>query len=276
MRVEEYHLIGKTPDESACEDEIVTTDDFAAVLDGTTSIVSNGEGEMTSGKKAVTLLSKVIKTMPGDTGMQSFFCRLNETIADMYRREGTTEQARCDPQYRSSAAAVVYSRVHSEVWLIGDCQALLDDQSITAWKDADRLLSEVRALYLESELLNGVSIAQLRRNDTGRAYIRELLIRQKKFQNSKSTLPYAYHVIDGFLDDIDRAVKVVSVPKACRHIVLASDGYPILKPTWQETEKLLQEIIREDPLCFRTYKSTKGVYHGNRSFDDRAYLSVRL
>jgi glycerophosphoryl diester phosphodiesterase len=58
--------------------------------------------------------------------------------------------------------------------------------------------------------------------------------------------------------------------------VLASDGYPYLKDTLIASEQALQELLQNDPMLFRDYKTTKSVQEGNLSFDDRAYLKILL
>lgn len=272
MRVEEYQLIGKEENPLKCEDDVIITDDFVAVVDGATSQVQSSE--KSPGLKAVNRVREALEGIPGDIDAIECFERLNASIADIYREEGVYEKAKKYPEYRSSAAAIIYSRFRSEIWLIGDCQGLIDDRVVADWKGADSLLSDVRAMYLESEILKGKSIDELRAKDTGREYIRELLIRQKLFQNSGSDSPYAYTVLDGFLSSAREAVHIYSVPETCQRIVLASDGYPSLKPTLLESERELHEIISADPLCFRDFKSTKGVYSGNVSFDDRAYVRL--
>jgi len=274
MLVKEVQLTGKAGDDANCEDAVIANDRFVAVIDGTTSLVSTGKGELSPGKKAVNLISEMIEAMPGEIGAQEFFRRLNEGLSESYREEGTYEKAKSSPEYRTSAAAIVYSRAHAQLWLVGDCQALVDEIPVTSWKNADWLLSEVRAMFLESEILGGKTIAALRKEDTGRAFIEPLLVRQKLFQNCACEHSYTYHVLDGFLEDFETAIETHDVPDDTKQLVLASDGYPVLKPSLRESEEALQEIIVEDPLCFRRYKSTKGVYEGNVSFDDRAYVRV--
>lgn len=56
-------------------------------------------------------------------------------------------------------------------------------------------------------------------------------------------------------------------------IVLASDGYPELQETYQESERILQRTLIHDPLIInRLYRSTKGLTPGNLSYDDRTYI----
>lgn len=53
-------------------------------------------------------------------------------------------------------------------------------------------------------------------------------------------------------------------------------GYPVLQRTLADSEAKLEEVLEQDPLCFRMYKTTKGLVEGNVSFDDRSYLRFRV
>ena len=59
-------------------------------------------------------------------------------------------------------------------------------------------------------------------------------------------------------------------------VIMASDGYPVLADTLEETERLLACSLAEDPLRIGEHPSTKGVAAGNESFDDRTYLRIKL
>ena len=82
---------------------------------------------------------------------------------------------------------------------------------------------------------------------------------------------YKVRVLDGFFEDMS-SIKIIDVPDNAQEIVLASDGYPELLPTLEESERALKEILAEDPLFILRHKSTKGLQKGNNSFDDRAYI----
>ena len=74
--------------------------------------------------------------------------------------------------------------------------------------------------------------------------------------------------VDGTLDQIDLQFE----DNAAVCVVLASDGYPLLRPTLQQSEQDLDRLLKEDPQCCRLYESTKGLKPGNKSFDDRTYV----
>lgn len=58
--------------------------------------------------------------------------------------------------------------------------------------------------------------------------------------------------------------------------MLASDGYPKLMPTLNESEAELQRLLEEDPLCIYENIATKGLNEGQTSFDDRSYIRFRI
>jgi len=77
-------------------------------------------------------------------------------------------------------------------------------------------------------------------------------------------------VLNGFPIHSNHVI-ILPVPQHSQ-LVLASDGYPVLKDTLAESEAALRELIQKDPLCYRENKGTKGLAKGNDSFDDRTYI----
>jgi glycerophosphoryl diester phosphodiesterase len=58
-------------------------------------------------------------------------------------------------------------------------------------------------------------------------------------------------------------------------IVLASDGYPVLCPTLQESEEQLKKQREEDPLNIGRFQATKAFHPDFNSFDDRSYIRLK-
>ncbi|WP_231954516.1 hypothetical protein [Actinoplanes derwentensis] len=69
---------------------------------------------------------------------------------------------------------------------------------------------------------------------------------------------------------------VRSVPEDVTELVMASDGYPVIGRTLAESESVLADLLERDPWCVRELAGTKGVLAGQTSFDDRAYLRLRI
>ena len=80
-----------------------------------------------------------------------------------------------------------------------------------------------------------------------------------------------YAVIDGFPIP-ETKVPIILLDFQPWEIVLASDGYPWLAPTLEETEALLDKQRQNDPLNVGEFKATKAFVKGNNSFDDRSYI----
>jgi hypothetical protein len=71
-------------------------------------------------------------------------------------------------------------------------------------------------------------------------------------------------------------VVVHPVPEEIDELVIASDGYPFIGETLAASESELARLLAIDPWCVAELAGTKGVRPGQVSFDDRAYLRVRL
>ncbi len=186
-----------------------------------------------------------------------------------------TKMHQKDPSQRVTAALIVLSIPRRELWFVGDCQCMVDDRLIQNTKPVDDITAQARAMFLETKLQKGATIEALRQNDTGRAFILPLLKQQQLFQNNPAAGPYCYAVIDGFFVP-DEGIRIEPVPPATQTLILASDGYPLLKESLEASEHELHHILEEDPLLFRLYKSTSGVQIGAASYDDRAYIKLRL
>ena len=88
---------------------------------------------------------------------------------------------------------------------------------------------------------------------------------------ANETGEFGYDVING--GDICPNNVIIYPVKPGDRIILASDGYPELFDTLDETESHLFRLLEKDPMCIHELRGTKGVRPGNQSFDDRSYIS---
>ena len=115
---------------------------------------------------------------------------------------------------------------------------------------------------------NQVGRPEAEPDDPARDLIMPYLRLQSRFANRRGT--YGYFVFDGFTDP---TYPIRTVPIAPGdEVVLASDGYPLLRPTLAESERELARLRQDDPSLIHEYRSTKGFVAGQESFDDRTYL----
>ena len=286
MKIIESSIIGKKSSE-ACEDGMVVTDDFIAVIDGSTSKTPKHlNPDMKNGRYAMMLISEYIwEELKADASVDDFCQGVTAYIYNkVYEKLGVEERLKEHPEERLTASAILYSRTRNEVWMVGDCQAIIDGKLYENGKPYEQEIARKRVELIEQ----GLSPAEARKQ------IEPLLIKAMLSGQNQT-----YTVIDGF-PIYREGVKVVSVsdsssvqdsvpasdsvpcsdsasasdtiPSSSSEIVLASDGYPFLKPTLAASEAALAEQIANDPQNIHSFIATKGIVEGNKSFDDRTYI----
>ena len=286
MKIIESSIIGKKSPE-ACEDGMVVTDDFIAVIDGSTSKTPKHlNPDMKNGRYAMMLISEYIREeLKTDASVDEFCQGVTAYIYNkVYEKLGVEERLKEHPEERLTASAILYSRIRNEVWMVGDCQAVIAGKLYENGKPYEEKIARKRVELIEQ----GLSPAEARKQ------IEPLLIKAMLSGQNQT-----YTVIDGF-PIYREGVKVVSVSDSCSvqdsvpvsdsvpcsdsvsasgtipssssEIVLASDGYPFLKPTLAASEAALAEQIANDPQNIHSFIATKGIVEGNKSFDDRTYI----
>ena len=262
MKIIESSIIGKKSPE-ACEDGMVITDDFIAVIDGSTSKTPKHlNPDMKNGRYAMMLISEYIREeLKADASVDDFCQGVTAYIYNkVYEKLGVEERLKEHPEERLTASAILYSRTRNEVWMVGDCQAIIDGKLYENGKPYEQEIARKRVELIEQ----GLSPAEARKQ------IEPLLI-EAMLSGQNQT----YTVIDGF-PIYREGVKVVALKtkpvSSPNEVVLASDGYPFLKPTLAASEAALAEQIANDPQNIHSFIATKGIVEGNKSFDDRTYI----
>lgn len=292
MKIIESCIIGKKSPE-ACEDGMVVTDDFIAVIDGSTSKTPKHlNPDVKNGRYAMMLISEYIREeLKTDASVDEFCQGVTAYIYNkVYEKLGVEERLKEHPEERLTASAILYSRTRNEVWMVGDCQAIIAGKLYENGKPYEEKIARKRVELIAQ----GLSPAEARKQ------IEPLLIKAMLSGQNQT-----YTVIDGF-PIYREGVKVVSVsdsssvqgsvsssdscsvqdpvscsgsasasdtiPSSSSEIVLASDGYPFLEPTLAASEAALAEQIANDPQNIRSFIATKGIVEGNKSFDDRTYI----
>lgn len=277
MKVIESKIEGKKSPES-CEDGLVVTADFIAVIDGSTSKTPHHlSPDMKNGRYAMVLISEYIQhELKLESTVEDFCEGVTSYIYNkVYRQQGIEEQMQAHPEERITASAILYSKAKNEVWMVGDCQAIIDGKLYENNKPFEDIVARRRV-----ELIRQGFTPQEARKTIEPLLIQAMLEGQNK----------TYTVIDGF-PIYQKGVKVVSLnapqknvetdvadslPLPTKEIVLASDGYPFLKPTLTESEEALAHLLAYDPQCTHEFIATKGIVVGNKSFDDRTYIRFQI
>lgn len=268
MRIIEQKTVGKRGPE-ACEDGIEINGNFAAVVDGSTSktrfSVCPG---VSNGRYCMQLVRGCISRLPREASFSYFCSAVTDAVNEAYRRSGVSvTHLEEHPEDRLTASAVVYSDYRKEVWMVGDCQCIANGRLYENPKPHEERLAAKRAQWLHAALARGLSIQEVQRSDPGRAQIIDELRASCRSQNK------LFAVIDGFPIYIE-GTKTITVDDTTHDVVLASDGYPVLRPTLEDSEAMLDKQLHADPLCISRFKATKGLMLGSASFDDRSYVRL--
>lgn len=225
---------------------------------------------MSDGRLCMLTVSDFIGTMPSGITPRSFCEDVTAAVRNVYVSRGKDmERLAANPTERMAASTAIYSRQRNEVWMIGDCQCIVDGIFYDNPKPYEQRVASIRAAFIRKALANGARVEDFMESDAGRAAAIGELIRACGDQNK------TFAVIDGFDIPFEhvRVIKVGRLGCSQSHeIVLASDGYPFLFSTLEESEKALARQLAADPLCINTFIATKGMMKGRKSFDDRAYV----
>lgn len=197
MKVIESKIEGKKSPES-CEDGLVVTADFIAVIDGSTSKTPHHlSPDMKNGRYAMVLISEYIQHELKPESMVEDFCEgvTSYIYNKVYRQQGIEEQMQAHPEERLTASAILYSKVKNEVWMVGDCQAIIDGKLYENNKPFEDIVARRRV-----ELIRQGFTPQEARKTIEPLLIQAMLEGQNK----------TYTVIDGF-PIYQKGMKVVSL-----------------------------------------------------------------
>jgi hypothetical protein len=268
--VVEQFVLGKAADPSLCEDAVVMTEEYAAVVDGATDISGTSYDGLAGGRWAMAACVDAILGFPKGLDAHTAVAVLTREVAGRIGPE-------TPPAERPSASVTIYSATRRQVWQVGDVGFAYAGLPVSVGqprKRVDEIASSFRAAIIAAEAAAGnITMARPIQTDPGRTAVRALVARQGSLRNT--TGPYGYAGVDG--RPVPSAlVGVHHVPEDVTELVMASDGYPAICGTLAESESVLARLLTLDPWCVHELRGTKGVLPGQVSFDDRAYLRIRL
>lgn len=251
-----------------CEDVLFVSDNFIAVIDGATSKTDKTFHGKTGGQIAADLIADSLNNNIVEPNMdyRTAINRIQIRIQDYSRKYGLEKKG-----VHLCASAVIYSISKRQIWAVGDCQFMLNGNHQTFYKKVDTIMSDARSLAIHMLLQSGYTEEELKKDDRARDLILGVLKMQQYLENREDEYGYSVFSSQGSV----RTVFVKDVAPGSE-IVLASDGYPELFGTLEESEARLNELIRVDPLCYKFYKSTKGLMDNCTHFDDRTYVRFKV
>lgn len=266
----ESYICAKNGIEGTCGDKLVESENFYAVIDGATPkgkrLWNNQRGDVYISE----ILGQAITKLEPDIDAQAAVEELNDVVKQAYKEQGITFDE-LQPEEQLQASVLIYSVAKKEVWSFGDCMLRINQKSYRNIKKGDIMLSDLRAFCIEAANLEGVNISDSQ-TDYGRNQILPFLKRFTLFANAASS--FGYDVING--GEIHKNRVQIYAVQPGDHVVMASDGYPKLFDTLDETEDYLKQSLIEDHLCIGKLRGTKGIEKGNTSYDDRCFIGFTV
>ena len=257
----EKQTLPKTGREEDNEDALYVGEKYIAVIDGSTSKTGLRYAGKTGGRLASELVRDALGKMDGSESPEAFARSLQQALWDFQREKAL------DPGVHLCATVVAYNVEKRQIYAIGDSQYMVDGKAGDTARLVDAIFSGARAALIHAMLAQGMTEEELLVRDEARELLLPLLLRQRYLENGPE--PYGYPVVS--TQGRIRQVRTVDVPQGAT-VVLATDGYPELKPTLAESEDYLRRVLAEDPLRYKLHPSTKGVKAGAVSYDDRTYV----
>ena len=270
FQVLESFLCSKAGAADGGDDRLVVTPQVAAVLDGAT----DGSGATYQGVGAARFVAEVgaqvIEALPPDVTAQEAVARMSAAVKRALQETRPSHAPSRPPCF----VFVLYCAARRELWRVGDAKYLIDGRGCNPETAVDAVIVKARQLVTQARLLAGDTVATLRRDDPGREAVQELLELQTHFMNRPDN-PYGYGAISG-TEVPEKFIEVIKVPDDAREVVLASDGYPQVYASLRESEAWLARVLEQDPLLTELHLAAKGWRPGAASFDDRAYIRLRI
>lgn len=272
MKIIEQFTQGKEGQDGVNDDSLCVSDNFIAVIDGTTSRVGHRLRGVLIGQFASNVLAREVAKLPPEIDARGAVDVLTDVLLKesevAAKEEGLSFGG---PEFYPSAALLVYSAARREIWRVADSTFVIDGRANCRIFPQERTWMELRRAYLCAEIARGKKEEDLIAADPSQDILTPLIREFRVFANYDG--PYGYGVVNGSRVP-DAHVEVYPAAHA-NEITFASDGYPEVEPTLAETEKYLLHVVKQDPLMYKLHPQVKGVKPGSVSFDDRTYIRFK-
>ncbi len=269
FQILEQFVEAKT-DGRVCEDMIVVTDDFAAVIDGASDATGAQFSGKSGGRFAAEVVAGAISALQPSADARTFADALAEAAAAAVTAAAGDLGA--DVRWPVAVLACA-SAQRREVWRIGDGHVVIDGVAYPGARRIGDAACSFRAATNAALLGKGMPLDELIANDPGATAARLLIDNQQHLANKVA--PWGHGCINGQRVP-DEYIEVLPIPKESTQVILTSDGYPTVLGTLNETETALAEMVKQDPLAVgELWAMGKPMKPGANAPDDRAYLRFR-
>lgn len=240
------------------EDVLVIDTNIYAVIDGVSAGINPGTdvprldgytpGRFAAEHTALTML----EAAQNFTTANQFVMEISQAL------QNELEGFRSQPIGRPACTFVAFLPRPGLIIRVGDGPYKVDRTIYDGELAVDQKKSALRAKILQECLDMGVKTQHLQEDDPTQAFMDTLTREwQPNFTNSPAP-DFGYGVIDG-QSVPERQIGTYCVLSNASQIILASDGFApsTLQQTWAETEKAMDRLGRQDPLCMDAWPGVR-------------------
>src|SRR5690625_6805408 len=107
---------------------------------------------MTTDQIAIKIIKESIKIFNSNITYKQAIDKRTQSIRQFYIEEDMLEIAKKNTTNRLAACAIIFSKKKEEIWIIGDCQYMVDGEHYENPKVVDEIISEARSLFVALEI----------------------------------------------------------------------------------------------------------------------------
>lgn len=268
FHVVEAFTASKTKHDDDNEDVYADGPIWTVVCDGTSDKSGYRLNGRTGGWHVSRLIAEVFTAAGPGATTTDLLTAINLRYDDLF---GST----VDPSSseRPSAVFTAFNKIAGTVVRVGDVTWTDGTDVFAVQNKVEAVHVAMRSNYLRMLLAEGATVEELLEHDPARALILPSLRREVAFRNRADVGDLAFPAVDG-RPIPDQFIEKWTVGPNVTAVMIASDGYPRVLSTLDETETYLQDDLLRDPLRIGRHAGTKAPGPGFVSFDDRTYVRL--
>lgn len=268
FEVVEHYGAPATPGTKS-QDRIVVHEHFAAIVSGA-SLPGQADVEgQSAGYFASKILARAILKLGPGTGPNRFATRLTNVLGAAVEAKGLD-----DDVVWPAASVVCLSVPRREVWRIGTCTVAINSKVHYGTKTVHQAANAYRAVINAANIEKGMPSTAVRRDDPGAVAAQPIYDAMPYLVNTEGR--WGYGAINGA--PVPTAfIEVFELPPGPSSVILASSGFPEVRPTLGETMHRLETLQSEDPAgTDRLWMMGSSLSPGDKSMADLAYLRLSV
>lgn len=263
----ECATVSKTGDSRGNHDAVVVNENYIGVIDAYQARGWRAWDGKPAGIFARDIIVAGLEALIADTSAEDAIRTLEHALQgeSAHAMQAMDDEVVAFPMAR----LLVYSVAHKQIWRLGDSPFAIDGELhyelSPALQEAAAKRCEVMKHFLENPKSD---LKDLVNNDYGRSAAMDLIVAEERRVDGVEVLSGRPDVdIDTLLSHLE----VVDVASG-QELILATDGFPRVLATLEESQAWFAAQRARDPLFINDFKSLRGASDDEAGYDDRSYV----